>query len=148
MVPWRWVPAGSAVCIFCAVVHGPGNVLGALASEHQPEQDAKSNTVSEKSALMKFLLLNRDAEPMPYNVEDVRWVDRFAHPAFIVTQQARSRGEEEPLVVPAWMRREYFGENVGTIMRFLGVDEETIQAWQKWWYAQLDHYNMFSSIAI
>ncbi|CBH17929.1 prenyltransferase, putative [Trypanosoma brucei gambiense DAL972] len=125
-----------------------GNVLWALASEHQPEKDAASNAISEKSALMKFLLLNKEAEPMSYSVQDIRWVDRFAHPAFVAAQKAQHEGEEKTVVVPAWMRREYLGENVGTIMRFFGVDEEAIQTWQKWWYAQLDHYNMFSSIAV
>ncbi|KEG15345.1 prenyltransferase [Trypanosoma grayi] len=125
-----------------------GNVFWALASEHQPEKDAANNAVPEKSALMKFLLLNNEAESMAYNVQDVRWVDRFAHPAYVVAQQAQHDSAEQPLVVPAWMRREYLGENLGTVMRFLGVEEEVIQAWQKWWYEQLDHYNMFSKIAI
>ncbi|KAH8609757.1 putative UbiA prenyltransferase family [Trypanosoma vivax] len=125
-----------------------GNTFWALASEHQPEKDADNNAIAEKSALMKFLLLNKGAEPMAYNVHDVRWVDRFAHPAFIAAQGVQCDTDHKTLAVPAWMRREYLGDNVGTTLRFLGVEDEKVQAVQKWWYAQLDHYNMFSGVAI
>ncbi|ORC87121.1 prenyltransferase [Trypanosoma theileri] len=125
-----------------------GNVFWALASEHQKEKDAENSSVSEQSALMKFLLFNKEAEKIAYDVHDVRWVDRFAHPAYIVAQQVKHDSAQESLVIPAWMRREYLAENVGTILRFFGVEEEIIQSWQEWWYAQLDHYNMFSKIAI
>lgn len=126
-----------------------GNAFWALASEHQSEKDADNSAVAETSALMKFLLLNQSAETRAFSVQDVRWVDRFAHPAYVASQQAQEGGSaQQPLVIPAWMRREYIGENMGTLARFLGVEEEVIQSWQKWWYAQLDHYNMFSKIAI
>ncbi|RNF27496.1 putative prenyltransferase [Trypanosoma conorhini] len=125
-----------------------GNVFWALASEHQPAKDADNSAVSENSVLMRFLLLNQNVATPTYTMQDVRWVDRFAHPAYVASQEARQDSTQDPLVIPAWMRREYLGENVGSVMRLLGVEEEVIASWQAWWYAQLDHYNMFSKVAI
>ncbi|ESS64752.1 prenyltransferase [Trypanosoma cruzi Dm28c] len=125
-----------------------GNVFWTLASEHQRAKDADNIAVPEKSALMRFLLFRKTAESPAFNTQDIRWIDRMAHPVYVAAQEVKQDSTQKPLVIPAWMRREYLGENLGNLMLLLGVENEFVVSWQEWWYAQLDHYNMFSKLAI
>lgn len=125
-----------------------GNLVWAMSSEHEVEQDADHDSVASSSPLHTFLTLNQKKATPQYDAEHFSWLDRLLHPAFVQAEVARTRGDEEAPPIPTWMRREYIGENVSTIMRFCGMSEESIKEWTQWWYGSIDHYNMFSKIQL
>lgn len=121
-----------------------GNAIWAYASEHEAEKDAAGVTAGKESAMMKYLLVSKGTEPRLYDASSFNGLDRAVHPVFVMAESARARGETEPPAIPAWMRREYFADNLTTIARFLGVSEVRLAAYQARWYAFSDQYNMFS----
>lgn len=125
-----------------------GNLLWAVASEHESEKDAAHNTTDERSALMKVLFFERNPAQRLYNTESFTWVDRMLHPAFVQAECAKAAGATEPPPIPSWMRREYFGENMGHLLRFFGVPEETVQHWQEVIYKASGQYTMFSKVQL
>ncbi|CAD2218905.1 4-hydroxybenzoate hexaprenyltransferase [Angomonas deanei] len=120
-----------------------GNLVWAYCSEHEREKDTHTDTAQGDSNLLRYLYLNQEITKPTYNPGEYNALDRIAHPAFIQAELAKKKGEEPP-AVPAWMRREYIGENIVTILRLLGIEEKTIEGWQKNWYDRLDHYNLYS----
>ncbi|CCW68683.1 unnamed protein product [Phytomonas sp. Hart1] len=125
-----------------------GNLLWAFASEHEMDKDDKTNTLKADSPLSRFLFLEQKTQPLLYNAENFNWFDRMIHPAFVQAEIAKSSGSTEPPPIPAWMRREHISDNMAIFMRFCGVSEEKIAEVQKWWYSNLDQYNMFSKLQI
>lgn len=139
-----------------------GNAFWAFASEHEPEKDTQS--ISTTSSLTKVLGLNANLNTRAYDMSEFTWMDRFLKPAFVqaqALQRAQEKAEAEGLpvspdnmVVPPWMRREYFGENMATVARFLFVTcssittEEYIKEWEVWWYGITDHYSLLSYISL
>eukprot|EP00796_Vickermania_ingenoplastis_P008282 gene8282-5801_t len=125
-----------------------GNLVWAVSSEHEAEKDTEHDSVTEDSPMFRFLFMYQHKSSPQYDAEGFSWLDRMLHPAFVQSEVARAQGALEPPPIPAWMRREYIGENVGSIARFLGVPEETLRAVSQWWYESVDHYNMFSKIQL
>ncbi|CCW62347.1 unnamed protein product [Phytomonas sp. EM1] len=125
-----------------------GNLMWAYASEHETDKDANTNSVEAESSLSRFLFLDQRKQPRLYNSDSFNWFDRVVHPVFVQAEVAKISGETDPPPVPAWMRREYVGDNMTMIMRFCGIPEETISTWLKWWYSTMDHYNVFSKLVI
>ena len=140
-----------------------GNTFWAFASEHEPEKDTQSITAG--STLNKVLSLNANMNTRAYDMSEFTWVDRFLKPAFVQAQAIQRQQEKaasegvavdpsEQLVIPPWMRREYFGENMATIARFLLVtctgitSEGYIKEWEQWWYGITDHYSLLSYISL
>lgn len=123
-----------------------GNLVWAISSEHEEEKDRENDTVKEDSTIYNFLSLYHKKSAPQYDEESFSWLDRMLHPAFVQAETSRSRGETTPPPLPAWMRREYFGENMSILARFLGVSEETVKEWSSWWYGFVDHYNMFAKV--
>lgn len=123
-----------------------GNAVWAYASEHEPAKD--ENTVEKESSLMRYLCFSQAAEPRLYDASSFNYFDRAVHPVFVQAELSKARGDTEPPAIPAWMRREYFGENISAVFRFFGVPEEQTEQWLKWWYSLMDHYNMFSAIQL
>ncbi|KAK7196365.1 prenyltransferase [Novymonas esmeraldas] len=125
-----------------------GNLCWAVASEHESELDKTNDSAPTTSALSSFLFLNQTAQQATYNTESFNWVDRFVHPAFVQAECAKANGAAEAPPIPAWMRREYFAQNVCTILHFCGVPEATTAELSTWWYGLTDHYNMFSKLMV
>lgn len=125
-----------------------GNALWAFASAHQRERDANTDTRADNALLSRFLFLNQRPEGRLYDAEAFNWVDRFVHPVFVQAESAKARGDELPPSIPAWMRREYLGQNLTTILQMCGVPDSTLSEWAKWWYESMDHYNMFSKMVL
>lgn len=125
-----------------------GNLFWAFASEHEAEHDKATDTAPESSLLSRFLFFDQHTEQRAYNTESFNWVDRVVHPAFVQAESAKAAGMSEAPPIPAWMRREYLGQNVSTILVFCGVPEETVSRWAAKWYELSDHYNMFSKLSI
>nr|AGU68116.1 4-hydroxybenzoate octaprenyltransferase [Angomonas desouzai] len=125
-----------------------GNLVWAYASEHEPHKDNLTDT-AESSTLGKYLLMNHKIEgERLYDTDEYNLFDRLVHPAFIQAQSAAKKGSDEVPVVPAWMRKEYIGENIGNFLKFIGYSEEDVQAFRMWWYTQLDHYNLLPQIKV
>nr|AGU68177.1 4-hydroxybenzoate octaprenyltransferase [Herpetomonas muscarum] len=133
--------------IFLAMILG--NAVWAYASEHEAEKDANTNTVDGIEApLLQHLLMSNKAEPRLYDASSFNGFDRAVHPVFVQAEAAKARGETEPPAIPAWMRREYFGDNMSVILRTVGCSEEQVDSFLKWWYSMTDHYNMFSKLQL
>ncbi|KAG5474375.1 hypothetical protein LSCM1_03155 [Leishmania martiniquensis] len=125
-----------------------GNGCWALASEHEAELDRNADSAPKGTMLSRFLFLNREVQGASYTTSSFNWADRFMHPAFVQAEGAKAAGATEAPPIPSWMRREYFSQNVGGILLFCGVREETVEAWTMWSYELMDHYNMFSKVAL
>ncbi|KAG5498293.1 hypothetical protein JIQ42_03099 [Leishmania sp. Namibia] len=125
-----------------------GNICWAVASEHEAELDKNADSAPKSTMLSRFLFLNRETQGACYTKASFNWADRFMHPAFVQAESAKAAGATEPPPIPAWMRREYFSQNVAAILLFCGVREETVEAWTMWSYELMDHYNMFSKVTV
>ena len=123
-----------------------GNAFWAYASEYEPHKDQQS--ISEQSTLKSAISFGNAISPRSYDASQFTWVDRFLKPAFVQGQALAARGvPAEDIVIPAWMRREHFGENCSRLARLLlggVVAEETICEWEQWWYSVVDHYNLLA----
>ncbi|KAG5500457.1 hypothetical protein JKF63_03550 [Porcisia hertigi] len=125
-----------------------GNLCWAFASEHEAELDKNTDSASQNSMLSRFLFFDQEAQRASYTKGSFNWADRFMHPAFVQAESAKAAGSTEAPPIPAWMRREYFSQNVSDILLFCGVPEATVAAWSTWSYALMDHYNMFSKVTL
>lgn len=132
-----------------------GNAFWGLATEHVATKD-KSDSTEKGSALLQAMSLTIQPYARPYDVTEFNWMDRFTRPVWVQARVLGKRQEEaggqqsamdgESLVkVPAWMRREYIGQNLRSIVAWTGlVAAETLSEWEMWWYSVLDHYNVFT----
>lgn len=118
-----------------------GNALWTLASTYEPEKDRDSS-----SALQSLLYLSNTRAEGAYDPSEFGWADRAMHPVFVRNKIAEAKGEKESPPIPAWMRREYLGENTGTLLLLLGFDKDKVESWQRSYYSWLDHYNVISKI--
>jgi 4-hydroxybenzoate polyprenyltransferase len=125
-----------------------GNFFWAFASEHEAEHDKATDSAPQSSLLSRFLFFDQHSERRVYNTESFNWVDRIVHPAFVQAESAKAAGLTEAPPIPSWMRREYLGQNISTILLFCGVPKEKVSSWVSKWYELSDHYNMFSKITI
>nr|AGU68209.1 4-hydroxybenzoate octaprenyltransferase [Strigomonas galati] len=143
-----------------------GNLCWALASQHEKDKDKLSDSLSaeektQTSGLVKYIYFNQQPRERLYDTSQFNAVDRMVHPAFVYSEcqkaekarQLQTSGkrekegdEEEEVVMPAWMRREYMGQNLATFFRFCGVPDATVDEWTKFYYELLDHYNMFAAL--
>lgn len=127
-----------------------GNAFWAFASEYEPQKDQQS--ISEESVLKSAISFGNPISPRSYDTSNFTWMDRFLKPAFVQGQALGAKGvPPEDIVIPAWMRREHFGENCSKLARFLlggVVSEATISGWERWWYSMVDHYNLLAKWAM
>ncbi|CUG88320.1 prenyltransferase, putative [Bodo saltans] len=148
------------VCICCS------NAFWGLATEHKPEEDRTDSAGPEEGTLKKILRMNIVANQRSYDAIDFSMADRFFRPAWVqmrvlalkeqdgaaagttttTDDQLASPSQE---AIPPWMRREYLGQNVGSLLRVSGVmSEDRIQSIESWWYERLDHYNVFAGMML
>ncbi|CAM39672.1 putative prenyltransferase [Leishmania braziliensis MHOM/BR/75/M2904] len=125
-----------------------GNLCWAFASEHEAELDRNTDSAPKSSILSRFLFLDQETREASYTKGSFTWADRFMHPAFVQAESAKAAGATEAPPIPAWMRREYFSQNLSAILLFCGVSEETVTAWSTSSYTFMDHYNMFSQVTL
>jgi hypothetical protein len=151
------------VCIGCS------NAFWGLATEHKPEEDRADSAGPNEGSLKKILRMHIVAHQRSYDATDFSIADRFFRPAWVQMRVLALKNENNPAVsatqpasplaqevpaesaaaIPPWMRREYLGQNVGSLARMTGlVAEESIQAAEKWWYERLDHYNVFTQLML
>lgn len=141
------------------------NAFWGLATEHKPEEDRQDSAGPEEGSLKSILRLNIVANQRAYDATDFSMADRFFRPAWVQTRVLALKGNHEAAAasdsspagpsptesaaIPPWMRREYLGQNIGSLLRASRLmSEERVQSLETWWYAHLDHYNVFAGLMI
>lgn len=126
---------------FVMICVGLSNAFWGLATEHNPKADRVD---SSNSTLQSLLRLNQTTAERRYDASDFNSVDRFVRPAWVQARVMQLESELDVAVIPPWMRREHLGQNLSSIVRWCGIADDTVTEWEKWWYAKLDHYNVFT----
>lgn len=124
-----------------------GNFMWTIISEHEVDKDQLYD--STDASLRKYLLLNNSIEQSRlYDASSFNTLDRMMHPAYVQREIAKAEGRTEAPPIPVWMRREYFVENLTTLLSLLGYSAKDQEAFSTWMYGTLDHYNLFSKLVL
>lgn len=126
-----------------------GNLVWAIYSVMEgvtPKPDSAANTAT--AALSKALRMNVTPVDQPRADRlSFSWIDRLVKPAFVHTHVQATKYGIQNADIPAYMRREYFAQNVATVAKASGlVPPEMVDEWEAAWYNWSDHYNVFGSV--